>query len=314
MRFKMDEIPQQQYDMLGISKMEFLSLPTRTLEALLSGNRTSLIRFNSVRLGNDRVTLDARLSLERNERGEVFFRIHSPAIQTKNHYNLTDTEVQHLRERETNFVARKTVNKEGEKKNLLISMDPLTGEQIGINKASIRPPEAVNGIKLSSEQKAQFQEGKPIQVGDQQIQFNPHTELGFSPVPTNYSLDAVKSAKFQYGSYTQNHLMFDLALLASGAAGLVMIEHLARLTLSYVKYKKDINELLKEPGYKRAIDDIATELKGKKEMMQKEPAKVGALISKHLQASNIEHTNKQVQGLKLASPESGPPMQMNRRS
>ena len=64
--FSIEELPEKQLELIGLSKKDILNMPPRTFIALMSGNRTSLIRFNKINVpGLEGGSLDAKLSLER---------------------------------------------------------------------------------------------------------------------------------------------------------------------------------------------------------------------------------------------------------
>src|SRR4051812_25269875 len=92
--FSIDELPYKEFSILGLSKKDVLSFPPRTLNALLSGNRTSLIRFNQVPLGltDNKVSLNGKLSLSRTPEGNISLRFHPVNDAPKNAFNLTKEE------------------------------------------------------------------------------------------------------------------------------------------------------------------------------------------------------------------------------
>ncbi len=67
---------------MGLTKKDILNMPPRTYNALMSGNRTSLIRFNNIKVpGLEVGSLDAKLSLERKPNGERSHAFSSRSIK-----------------------------------------------------------------------------------------------------------------------------------------------------------------------------------------------------------------------------------------
>jgi len=237
-KFSIEELPEKQLELIGLSKKEILNMPPRTFNALMSGNRTSLIRFNKLNVpGLEGGSLDAKLSLERKQDGSTAIRFHPINQMPKNTFNLTKDEIGQLNN-DTNFVQKQLANG----REYLIGIDKQTNEYIAIEKDLIEAPEKINGIELTEAQKKDFKEGKDIKVGGQKYRLNPNDELGISDTGKNSILS---SLEFKHSKYNSTELLFDLALLATGAGSIFMIGHLADLlvltTASTLKGKKENN-------------------------------------------------------------------------
>src|SRR5450631_2593262 len=97
MHFSINELPEKQLELLGLIKKDILNMPPRTYNALMSGNRTSLIRFNMINIpGLEVGSLDAKLSLERKQDGSVAIRFHPINQIPRNTFNLTKDEIDKL--------------------------------------------------------------------------------------------------------------------------------------------------------------------------------------------------------------------------
>ena len=245
MHFSMDELPQNQLELMGLTKKDILNMPPRTFNALMSGNRTSLIRFNKLKIpGLESSSLDAKISLERNQDGNVAIRFHPINQMPKNTFNLTKEEISRLKS-DTNFVPKQLENG----KEYLISMDKQTNEFIAILKDSIEAPKKINGIELTEVQVQDFKEGKEIIVGGKKFRLDPNDELGVSGVGRDSILS---SLEFKHSKYDSSDLLLDLALLTTGAGSIFMIGHLADLlvltTAASLKGKKDnhVSQLINE--------------------------------------------------------------------
>jgi hypothetical protein len=79
MKFSLGEIPDMHLRRLGLDRELMGRLPDRTLKALLSGARTSLMRFSLTGDAGDSSSarvLDAKLSLSRKPDGGVTMKVH----------------------------------------------------------------------------------------------------------------------------------------------------------------------------------------------------------------------------------------------
>jgi Protein of unknown function (DUF3945)/Protein of unknown function (DUF4099) len=245
MQFSINELPEKQLELMGLTKKDILNMPPRTYNALMSGNRTSLIRFNKINVpGLEVGSLDAKLSLERKPDGSAAIRFHPINQIPRNTFHLTKEEIGKLNDG-INFIEKKLPNG----KDHLIGIDKQTNEFVAILKDSIEAPKKINGIELTNDQAKDFKEGKDIQVGGEKFRLNPNDELGVSGTGKNSMLS---NLEFKHSKYNSSELLLDLALLTSGAGSILMIGHLADLLIhtsaANLKGKKDndISQLVNE--------------------------------------------------------------------
>ncbi|MEO9209558.1 MAG: DUF3945 domain-containing protein [Ginsengibacter sp.] len=225
MNFSINELPENQLELIGMSKKDILNMPPRTYKALMSGNRTSLIRFNKLNVpGLVGGSLDAKLSLEKKPDNTVAIRFHPINQIPKNTFNLTKDEIEKLKSGETNFIDKQFPNG----KNHLVGIDNQTNEFIAIAKDAIEAPQKINGIELTDNQIKDFEEGKDIKVGGKKFRLNPNDELGISGADEK---SMITSVEFKHSKYNSSELLIDLALLTTGAGSIFMIGHLADLLI-----------------------------------------------------------------------------------
>lgn len=246
MKFQINEIQDNQLAFIGLTKRDILNMPPRTYNALMSGNRTSLMRFNKLNTpGLEGSSLDAKLSLERKPDNSVTIRFHPINKVAKNTFNLSKEEIEALNTGEVNFVEKKSSNMQ----DYLVGVDKETNEFIAINKNHIEVPKKINGIELSENQVKDFKDGKEITVGEAKFRLNPAKELGVTGTTDESFL---KSVEFKHSKYNANELLLDLALLTSGAGTVMMIGHLADLLIHTTTNKlkgsgqDDVSRLLNE--------------------------------------------------------------------
>lgn len=224
MTYSINEISENQLDLIGLTKKDILNMPPRTYNALMSGNRTSLIRFSNLKVpGLEGGSLDAKLSLERKPDNSVSIRFHPINQIPKNTFNLTKEEIDSLNAN-VNFIEKKLPDG----KDHLIGIDKQTNEFVAIPKDSIEAPKKINGIELTEGQVMDFKEGKDIKVGGEKFRLNPNDELGVSGTSKNSILS---NLEFKHSKYNSSELLIDLALLTTGVGSIFMIGHLADLLI-----------------------------------------------------------------------------------
>lgn len=281
--FSIDELPENQLELIGLSKKELLNMPPRTFNALMSGNRTSLIRFNKIKVpGLEGGSLDAKLSLERKPDGNVSIRFHPINQIPKNTFNLTKDEIEELNG-ETHFISKQLENG----KDFLIGLDKQTKEFVAIPKDSIEAPKKINGIELTEAQKSDFKEGKDIKVGGEKFRLDPNDELGISSIGKHSILS---SLEFQHSKYNSSELLLDLALLSTGAGSVFMIGHLTDLMVLTTaasmrgRKSKNIGQMLNENKTLRdALANASPGIAGKIEKGEfLTPKELKQMIENHL--------------------------------
>ncbi len=233
MKFSIDEIPENQLGLLGLERKDILSLPKKTKDALLSGNRTSLMRFDNLSLPGieGKIPLDAKISLARKPDGSVSLRIHPVNKQAKNVFGLSEEEQEVLKKEEAPFVSKTLRGNDGKVKNVLISLDRETNEYVAVDREKIVAPKKVAGVELTPEQQQDFREGKEVEAGDETIRLDTNTEEGISGMRKQFRLPSIE---FSHSKYTSNELAIDIALLTMGLGHVMMIGHLANLLVSTV--------------------------------------------------------------------------------
>jgi len=239
-----ENLPFEQFRLLGMEKKAVLSLPQQTLQALQSGNRTSLIQFNNIQLnGNaEPVTVNAKLSIETGSDGKLNLKMHPVNLAPNNHLGLTEKEIDFLRKDPLHMLPKMVLSKTGEPVDSFVSLDHTTNEFVAIKRDSIKAPEAINEVKLTEQQKKDFTNGKPIKIGKDNFQLDVHAETGVAGSKIN-------SISFKSGKYTPKNLMLDFAIIAAGLAPIVLIEHLAKMLVRNVAgniqdNRKQLTELL----------------------------------------------------------------------
>lgn len=257
MKILPSEIPYKQFEILGIKKEDVRVFPPSTYQALLSGNRTSLMRFYFNDSKGEKVQLDAKLSLQRNEAGVPVLFYHPVQKELKNNFNLSEKKFNALKNDEAYFIEQTTTNKEGKKINMLITIDKTTNELVAINKDALQPPLTVNGVTLSEEQQLNFLNGKTVKVNGAKFKLNPNSEVGMEA-------DHTKVVTTRHAKIDFDHLLFDVTLIATGLGGFVLLEHLLNFAHRH-KIIENKEQLLKNETIRNALAKAAEDFKYRRE-------------------------------------------------
>ncbi|MEA9412642.1 DUF4099 domain-containing protein [Flavobacterium sp. PL02] len=167
-RFKPEQIDWDTMNNLGLSKEKLEKM--NLLEPLLKGYKSNELVPISLNLGTAITRMDARLSLQSNEEGQVVVAIHG--IRKEPTLNFPFFGHEFSKEDKDNLL--KTGNmgrvvdltnlKTGEPVPSIISVDRLTNELVALHVDKIKIPDEIKGIKLNEEQKQTLLEGKPLYI------------------------------------------------------------------------------------------------------------------------------------------------------
>ncbi|CAD0002225.1 DUF4099 domain-containing protein [Flavobacterium salmonis] len=167
-RFKPEQIDWDTMNNLGLSKEKLEKM--NLLEPLLKGYKSNELVPISLNLGTAITRMDARLSLQSNEEGQVVVAIHG--IRKEPTLNFPFFGHEFSKEDKDNLL--KTGNmgrvvdltnlKTGEPVPSIISVDRLTNELVALHVDKIKIPDEIKGIKLNEEQKQTLMEGKPLYI------------------------------------------------------------------------------------------------------------------------------------------------------
>lgn len=165
-RYKPEQIDWETMNNLGLSKEKLEKM--NLLDPLLKGYKTNELVPVSLNLGSAVTRMDARLSLQPNDEGQVVVAIHGIRKEPNLNFeffghSFSQSDKNNLLE--TGNMGR-VVNlnnpKTGETIPSIISVDRLTNELVALRTDFIRIPDEIKGVKLNEEQKQTLQEGKPL--------------------------------------------------------------------------------------------------------------------------------------------------------
>lgn len=166
-KYKPEQIDWETMNNLGLSKEKLEKM--NLLDPLLKGYKTNELVPVSLNLGTAVTRMDARLSLQSNEDGQVVVAIHGIRKEPNLNFeffghSFSQADKNNLLEtgnmgRVVNLVNLKNPN---ETIPSIISVDRLTNELVALRTEFIKIPDELKGLKLNDEQKQTLMEGKPL--------------------------------------------------------------------------------------------------------------------------------------------------------
>lgn len=167
-RYQIEDVPWERLAEIGLDRKKLESMGV--LESLLKGYKTAMLIPILLRDGNSINTIDARLQLRLDNRGEVVVRIHP--IQDKpdfekmfgGHRFSNEDKMNLLKFGNMGRVVELVDESTGELVSSLVSMDRLTNELISLRMDFVRIPQVICGVTLSPEQRKILREGKRLFV------------------------------------------------------------------------------------------------------------------------------------------------------
>jgi hypothetical protein len=167
-RYKLEQIDWKAMANLGLTKERLEKM--NVLEPLLKGYKTNELVPVTLDLGTSITRMDARLSLQAKEDGQVVMAIHGIRKEPQLHFKFFGHEFTKedkdnlLKNGNLGRVVDLTNPKTGETIPSIISIDKLTNELIALRTTLIKIPEEIKGIKLDDQQKMTLSEGKSLYI------------------------------------------------------------------------------------------------------------------------------------------------------
>ena len=149
---------------LNIERLEKSNL----MEQLLKGFKTNELVPLSLSLGSAVVKLDARLSLQTNESGEIVVAMHGIRKEPNLNYPFFGHEFSNedkdnlLKTGNMGRVVDLYNQKTAEYHPSMVSVDRMTNELVAMRTEWIKIPDEIKGVKLDEQQKQQLMEGKQV--------------------------------------------------------------------------------------------------------------------------------------------------------
>ncbi|KQS36149.1 DUF4099 domain-containing protein [Pedobacter sp. Leaf194] len=165
--FSQNDLPFQAMEALGLSTDDDVLLESTDFKALLAGRRTGLLTLSGLSTEYFQIErLDARLSLQRNLKGEVELRLHPIYKNVQGHSLLSGQEVSLLSSSKEDFLQKGFQDSTGGTSLMIFEYDALTRDFITYFPEEVQVPDFVNGYALSPAQQSGFKRGEALELED----------------------------------------------------------------------------------------------------------------------------------------------------
>lgn len=165
--FNQQELPLEAFQKLGIVKNGVPDLSIENFNALLAGRRTDLISLSDLKTDIFTIKqIDAKLSLLREDSGNIELLIHPIYKEARKHALLTELESEQLIKGNFTHLTKEITTPEGKPKSTIIEYDSQTKEFISYDPEEVIAPDTVNGYKLNAKQKEAFKKGEIVELPD----------------------------------------------------------------------------------------------------------------------------------------------------
>ena len=167
-RYAPEQIDWETMSNLGLSKEKLEKF--NVLEPLLKGYKTNELILISLNFGKVISKMDARLSLQPDDKGQLVVAIHG--IRKEPQLNFPFFGHEFSKEDKENLLTTGNMGrivdlknfKTGETMPSVISVDRLTNELIALKSEYMKIPDEIKGVQLNEEQKQTLKEGKPLYI------------------------------------------------------------------------------------------------------------------------------------------------------
>jgi hypothetical protein len=203
-------LPMGELATIGLVKKGRLLLDEDDLQALLSGKRTDMLRLENLNFEGLHIDqLDTKLSLRENEQGALELLLHPIYREVEAPNYLTKDEAGKLERGEEVNIEKFITDEEGKSKVILVEFDKDTNEFIVTDTGQILTPDAVNGMKLTAEQKEKYKKGKEVEMPDgTQFQYTAVKKEGLRSNKLHLIASIVMDGGISYALYRILHGLF----------------------------------------------------------------------------------------------------------
>lgn len=231
--FKEHELPISELETIGLASAGQLLLNMTDLRALLFGRRTELIHLKNLETESIKIgSIDAKISLKRNEQGKTDLLIHPIYRKPATPDFLDDNDARQLENGEVASLLKVTKDDKGNKKEVLVEYDAETREFIVSDTEKILVPDMVNSEYLTPAQKDNYRKGKAVELADRTV--------------FNYSATDVNGIR-------SNRLALVASIMIDGGLSYMLYQG---LNAAFGKKHDPKEAEYLSPGYYSAVEDL----------------------------------------------------------
>lgn len=160
-------LPMQDLRIFGIYKDGKFTIPEEQVRALRNGRMTDIVELKNLKGKDVEIdSLPARLSIVKGNNGEPSLRIDPVYREPNSHPHLSEDERQRLIRSEIANIKKSYVDKNGNVQTEIIEYDNETRQFMGFDPRAVQAPDAVDGQKLTPEQKKKYKEGGVVELAE----------------------------------------------------------------------------------------------------------------------------------------------------
>lgn len=160
-------LPMQDLRIFGIYKDGKFTIPEEQVRSLRNGKMTDIVELKNLK-GKDLEidSLPVRLSIVRGNDGEPSLRIDPVYRKPNSHPHLSEDERQRLVRSEIANMKKNYTDENGNVQTEIIEYDKETRQFMSFDPRAVKSPDAVDGQKLTPEQKRKYKEGEVVELAD----------------------------------------------------------------------------------------------------------------------------------------------------
>ncbi|QMU26556.1 DUF4099 domain-containing protein [Adhaeribacter radiodurans] len=163
MSFQIKDLPYSQFEQLGMSRKDVITMPAHELANLLEGRRTGLISLRiHLKEGMKPIEAQAKLSLTRNPDNTLSLGVHPILARPVNNIEANEEQWNKLLKGEAIVKNSKALN--GSIEPHIHQLDKETNEILSARLSAIQIPNAIKDTVLSVDQKEQLKKGLPVEI------------------------------------------------------------------------------------------------------------------------------------------------------
>ncbi|MGJ7030872.1 DUF4099 domain-containing protein [Niabella hirudinis] len=269
MKYSKEQLPWQDFAVLGLDRPQVLSFPKSTIDALLSGNRTSLMRFENAKIPgmSSSYPIDGKLSLKKGTDGQLQLLIHPINPELKNNFELSKSELKYLESGKMVFIPKLVTGEDGKLEEALVAYDQVTNELVAFKREGLKAPNTINGTKLTPQQQKDFVMGKSITVNGDNYQIDPNNETAGVKKQAGAIRERPQTINNKYRS---PELIMDIMLLTTGLGHYVLLWHLAKMLLHSRSLGFSLEKSLHNRSFRNSLADAQKEIVQKQQELSRQ--------------------------------------------
>jgi len=163
MSFQIKDLPYAQFEQLGMSRKDVITMPPQELANMLDGGRTGLVSLKiDLGEGMKPIQAEAKLSLTRNPDNTLSLNVHPILARPTNTIDATAEQWEKMLKGEPIVKDSKSYN--GTLEPHIHQLDKQTNEILSARVNAIQIPNSIKDSVLTPDQKGHLKKGEPVEI------------------------------------------------------------------------------------------------------------------------------------------------------